>query len=357
MADAHDRNTIRDVINQNGTIIDSQNQQGGWPTLAHGVPSADVNNDGVPDWFATASGFAPGQAINNVVAANGYTYLENYLQSLTPNAYPATNTEAIRISTAQGRGADGYVTENGGDTATSGGNGTAATLNSRWAEASSNVNEMIVLKFDLSHLTPNSLTDARLELTTAAASLGNHTFRVYGIEPDATDANWDELNLDFATMPGLNFDGHSYSLGINPNSRDVDHVLSLGEFTLPASAAGTTVLFDNANLAVFLNFLSQWGTLADTSIATIILEQTNVNVRLAQFYSKEGSATGPAAVRARGAAGRARARHDRAGRQWRRGIVVRRQRTGSANDAVMLPQREKVRRRTRLPPRSASVMT
>ncbi|HYO07638.1 MAG TPA: hypothetical protein VER17_01575 [Tepidisphaeraceae bacterium] len=66
-----------------GSLIDSQDQVGGWPALAAGAAPADADNDAMPTWWETARDLNPASANHNVVAANGYTNLENYLNHLT----------------------------------------------------------------------------------------------------------------------------------------------------------------------------------------------------------------------------------------------------------------------------------
>lgn len=64
-------------------IIDSQNDVGGWPALK-GVPAPkDADHDGMPDDWETKNGLDPTDPSDrNNVAPNGYTMLENYLNSI-----------------------------------------------------------------------------------------------------------------------------------------------------------------------------------------------------------------------------------------------------------------------------------
>ena len=53
---------------------------GGYPTLAAGTACSDKDADGMPDIWEETRGYNPNNPLNrNKVAANGYTYLENYL--------------------------------------------------------------------------------------------------------------------------------------------------------------------------------------------------------------------------------------------------------------------------------------
>ncbi len=64
-------------------IIDSQTEVGGWPDL-HSLPApADTDHDGMPDEWERSNGLDPNDASDrNVVGDDGYTMLENYLNSL-----------------------------------------------------------------------------------------------------------------------------------------------------------------------------------------------------------------------------------------------------------------------------------
>ncbi len=64
-------------------IIDSQNDVGGWPELASLSAPADTDHDGMPDEWESANGLnLNDDSDRNLVAENGYTMLENYLNSL-----------------------------------------------------------------------------------------------------------------------------------------------------------------------------------------------------------------------------------------------------------------------------------
>jgi pectate lyase len=83
--DARDAVDTR-LINQyqtltgNSTDITNESQVGGFPTIAAGTACSDKDKDGMPDAWEEARGYNPNSPANrNTVAANGYTYLENYL--------------------------------------------------------------------------------------------------------------------------------------------------------------------------------------------------------------------------------------------------------------------------------------
>lgn len=290
--DAIDRRTIRTVMNHLRGFIDTEDDWGGWPELPTGAAAPDANGDGVPDAWATANGFDPSMPLHQTFAPDGYSYLEKYIHSLTPNAYPAAGTTVHTIPTSFGRGADAMVSENGGAMAVAGGDGVGATLSAAWDGAAGAVNQAIVLRFDLSQVAPGSLNAARLELTTASAVTGAHTFMVYGLEYDAAGGDWDETAIDFVSAPGLAFDGVSGTLGVNnafnaTNHPDNPNLLTLGQITIPTTAAGETVSLTNPNLAVFLNLAAYYQDEAAEGLATIVLQQTTLGTP-ASFVSKEG---------------------------------------------------------------------
>src|SRR5690606_36159193 len=85
--DPVDRRIIRQVMNQPGSgafHLDSHLQVGGWPTLASLPAPIDSNSDGIPDYYAQSHGLSISSNVRNQLAPNGYTWMENYLHSLTP---------------------------------------------------------------------------------------------------------------------------------------------------------------------------------------------------------------------------------------------------------------------------------
>ena len=314
--DPVDRQLIRSVMNQLNWSIDTQADvvtglppEIGWPTLPAGSAPLDSNEDGVPDAWASAKGFNPlgldnANKLNRVFAPSGYSYLEEYIHSLTPNAYTPTSTVSHTISTAFGQGADAQINENGGLSATSTGNGTANQLNALWSGNTGNDNQVIALRFDLSEVQPGSITGASLQLTASEAITGTHTFRVFGLEHDAAGWDWNEGGVDFDTLAGVTFDGNSRTLGINPAYTadgdeattsnpeiDVPNLLRLGEFSANNLTGGQTASLSDPHLAVFLNLAAFFQGEDQDGLVTLIIEQINSSTSLdASFHSKEGSA-------------------------------------------------------------------
>ena len=64
-------------------MIDSQEDVGGWPELKTLPAPADSDHDGMPDEWEKKNGLNPHDASDrNGIAGNGYTNLENYLNSI-----------------------------------------------------------------------------------------------------------------------------------------------------------------------------------------------------------------------------------------------------------------------------------
>lgn len=82
--DVVDERVIRDVLQSTGTIINSQNDVGGWPALSSEKPSMDSDNDGMPDTWEIKNNLNPNlpEDRNGDHDGDGYTNLEDYLNSL-----------------------------------------------------------------------------------------------------------------------------------------------------------------------------------------------------------------------------------------------------------------------------------
>ena len=82
--DAPDARVIADVQDRTGKIIASQQEIGGWPEfVASTAAPIDGDNDGIPDQWEQRHGLNPNEPSDaQTVAADGYTWLENYLSQL-----------------------------------------------------------------------------------------------------------------------------------------------------------------------------------------------------------------------------------------------------------------------------------
>jgi pectate lyase len=85
--DQLDQLIVESVINETGHIIDSVDQSlvGGWPVYAPGTPPADSDQDGMPDTWEVQAGLSPDDPADaSQVAPSGYTWIEEYINSLLP---------------------------------------------------------------------------------------------------------------------------------------------------------------------------------------------------------------------------------------------------------------------------------
>jgi hypothetical protein len=84
--DAVDERVISDVRHRRGKLLNSPSQVGGWPVLRSGPAPVDTDRDGMPDAWETAHGLDPRNPDdrNGDRNADGYTNLEEYLNSLIP---------------------------------------------------------------------------------------------------------------------------------------------------------------------------------------------------------------------------------------------------------------------------------
>ncbi len=101
--DTVDKRIIEEVRNGTATygdngIITYPGDVGGWPELANGTPPVDSDHDGMPDSWETDNGLDPDNPDDrNSLGPNGYTMLENYLNSLTGYT-PVSVTDVTFIS-------------------------------------------------------------------------------------------------------------------------------------------------------------------------------------------------------------------------------------------------------------------
>ena len=104
--DPVDQRIIQEVRNRTGSLIDVQGgypahtlinvSQAAWPVLSCGPAPADTDHDGMTDIYELSNGLDPNNAADRqTIAANGYTNLENYLNSLGTVVTSARPTGAI----------------------------------------------------------------------------------------------------------------------------------------------------------------------------------------------------------------------------------------------------------------------
>ncbi|MCS7462147.1 pectinesterase family protein [Paenibacillus doosanensis] len=101
--DSLDAKVIQDVKDGTGRIINTIQSDGGLPELNSAPAPADSDHDGMPDDWELQQGLNPNDSSDGALtASNGYTNLENYINSLvvpvTPN--PEVKTTGIQMHQA-----------------------------------------------------------------------------------------------------------------------------------------------------------------------------------------------------------------------------------------------------------------
>jgi len=91
--DPHEIRIIEQIRNNscqygNNGIIDAVEQVGGWSELKSVAPPVDTDKDGIPDDYEKANGLNPyDKSDANKTDAQGYTFIEQYINSLISNPY------------------------------------------------------------------------------------------------------------------------------------------------------------------------------------------------------------------------------------------------------------------------------
>lgn len=85
--DSVDSRIVNEVRQHKGSIIDSQEQVGGWPELKSKAPPVDSDNDGMPDSWERSHRLNPHNSADGSKDkdGDGYTNVEEYLDSLDQN--------------------------------------------------------------------------------------------------------------------------------------------------------------------------------------------------------------------------------------------------------------------------------
>jgi len=84
--DAADSRIVEGIMSRTNRLIDSQAEVGGWPILASLPAQLDRDQDGMPDNWELGQGLNPDnpEDRNGDPDGDGYTHLEEYLNSLVP---------------------------------------------------------------------------------------------------------------------------------------------------------------------------------------------------------------------------------------------------------------------------------
>lgn len=102
--DAVDARVVSEVIAETGTIIDSQDEVGGFPPLASTPAPLDTDSDGIPDYWEEVLGWNPNVANNNHVNPDGYTDLEWYLNWLAGSHAVCEGNNTVDVDLRQNTG-------------------------------------------------------------------------------------------------------------------------------------------------------------------------------------------------------------------------------------------------------------
>ncbi|HEY0461226.1 MAG TPA: pectinesterase family protein [Pyrinomonadaceae bacterium] len=103
--DAVDTRIFNEVRSENGAFINSQTEVGGYPFLNSLPAPLDTDRDGLPDAWENQNGLNPNDPSDAAqIAANGYSYLENYLNSNLFAPTAANASVSGRVLTANGQG-------------------------------------------------------------------------------------------------------------------------------------------------------------------------------------------------------------------------------------------------------------
>lgn len=83
-ADKADQRVLKDILNYEGSIINSQEDVCGWPALKAKRAPKDSDGDGIPNRWERRNGLNPKDGTDGAkISPSGYSYLELYLHSLT----------------------------------------------------------------------------------------------------------------------------------------------------------------------------------------------------------------------------------------------------------------------------------
>ncbi|OMF95337.1 Ig-like domain-containing protein [Paenibacillus sp. FSL R7-0273] len=90
--DAADARAVQDVIDGTGRTINREYEVGGYPELQSAEAPLDSDHDGMPDAWEEANGLNKlDKADGKTISPNGYSNLENYLNSLADMTHAADN--------------------------------------------------------------------------------------------------------------------------------------------------------------------------------------------------------------------------------------------------------------------------
>lgn len=92
--DSYDAKIVNDTKNGTGRFVNNESEVGGWPALNTYNVKADTDGDGMPDEWENENGLDKNNAADGrEYAENGYTNVENYLNSIVENGKEPHNPE------------------------------------------------------------------------------------------------------------------------------------------------------------------------------------------------------------------------------------------------------------------------
>lgn len=81
--DETDLRLLSEILSKCGSIINSQEEVGGWPKLRRGKAAKDSDGDGIPDKWERRNGLNPKDSSDGAkIGPNGYSILEEYLHEI-----------------------------------------------------------------------------------------------------------------------------------------------------------------------------------------------------------------------------------------------------------------------------------
>ena len=93
--DRVDERIVENIVTGRGKLIDSQDEVGGWDDYpeAHRSDDWDIDRDGMPDTWEKRHGLNPRDSDdrNEDADGDGYTNLEEYINSLVPDMIEVMN--------------------------------------------------------------------------------------------------------------------------------------------------------------------------------------------------------------------------------------------------------------------------
>ena len=196
---------------------------------------------------------------------------------------------ATTITTGDGNGADTYI--NGGNLVdTNFGNSTSMTI--KGYSTNTQYTRKNYLRFDLSAISGQTVTEATLYLTTDNNDSGGgdptpNTFdvQVFGLTNETLD-NWVEGNGGSDGLPAGEVTWNNAPANATTNNDFTADATLLGQFNVPAVDDPDLVSFSDPDLITFLN--------NDTNgVVTLLLRRTEAGSKNLSFASKEHATHAP----------------------------------------------------------------